>query len=37
VQDWSAGRWCDMFEVRDFLIQRVFIYLGPDDAGRDTL
>jgi hypothetical protein len=36
VQDWSAGRWCDMFEVGDFLIQRVFIHLGPDDAGRDT-
>jgi hypothetical protein len=23
-----------MFEVRDFLIRRVFIYRGPDDAGR---
>src|SRR5688572_15663793 len=22
-----AGRWCDVFEVRDFLIQRCFIYL----------
>ena len=31
-----AGRWCDVFEVRDFLIQRVFIYLDPDDAGSDT-
>lgn len=31
-----AGRWCDVFEVRDFLIQRVFIYLDPDYAGRDT-
>ncbi|HMM48810.1 MAG TPA: nuclear transport factor 2 family protein [Miltoncostaeaceae bacterium] len=30
-----AGRWCDVFEVRDFLIQRCFIYLDPDYAGRD--
>ena len=25
-----------MFEVRDFLIQRCFIYLDPDYAGHDT-
>ncbi len=31
-----AGRWCDVFEVRDFLIQRCFIYLYPDYAGLDT-
>ena len=31
-----AGRWCDVFEVRDFLIQRCFIYLDPDYAGGDT-
>jgi hypothetical protein len=31
-----AGRGCDVFEVRDFLIQRCFIYLDPDYAGRDT-
>lgn len=31
-----AGRWCDVFEIRDFLIQRVFIYLDPDYAGADT-
>ena len=31
-----AGRWCDIFEVRDGLIQRCFIYLDPDYAGRDT-
>jgi hypothetical protein len=31
-----AGRWCDVFEVRDSLIQRCFIYLDPDYAGRDT-
>jgi hypothetical protein len=30
-----AGRWCDVFEVRDFLIQRCFIYLDPDYAGKD--
>jgi SnoaL-like domain len=23
-----AGRWCDVFEIRDFKIQRCFIYLG---------
>lgn len=31
-----AGRWCDVFEVRDYLIQRCFIYLDPDYAGLDT-
>ena len=36
VPDWAAGRWCDVFEIRDFLIQRVFIYLDPDYAGQDT-
>jgi hypothetical protein len=34
--EWGAGRWCDVFEIRDFLIQRVFIYLDPDYAGEDT-
>ena len=36
VPDWGAGRWSDVFEIRDFLIQRVFIYLDPDYAGKDT-
>jgi hypothetical protein len=31
-----AGRWCDVFEVRDCLIQRCFIYLDPDYGGKDT-
>lgn len=31
-----GGRWCDVVEIRDFLIQRCFIYLDPDYAGRDT-
>jgi ketosteroid isomerase-like protein len=31
-----AGRWCDVIEVRDFRIQRLFIYLDPDYAGDDT-
>ena len=31
-----AGRWCDVFEIRDFQIQRLFIYLDPDYAGADT-
>ena len=34
--DWGAGRWCDVFEIRDGLIQRCFIYLDPDYAGQDT-
>lgn len=34
--DWAAGRWCDVFEIRDFLIQRCFIYLDPDYAGADV-
>jgi len=36
VPEWGAGRFCDVFEVRDWLIQRVFIYLDPDYAGQDT-
>jgi len=36
VPDSGAGRWCDVFEIRDFRIQRCFIYLDPDYAGRDT-
>jgi hypothetical protein len=36
VPEWGAGRWCDVFEIRDFLIQRCFIYLDPDYAGSDT-
>jgi len=36
VPDWAAGRWCDVFEIRDWLIQRCFIYLDPDYAGKDT-
>jgi len=34
--DWGAGRFCDVFEIRDGLIQRCFIYLDPDYAGQDT-
>lgn len=33
---WAAGHWCDVFEVRDFKIQRLYIYLDPDYAGKDT-
>lgn len=32
----GAGRWCDVFEVRNGKIQRLFIYLDPDYAGDDT-
>ena len=31
-----AGRWTDVFEIRDFKIQRCFIYLDPDYSGADT-
>lgn len=31
-----AGRWCDVFEIRDFRIQRLAIYLDPDYEGADT-
>ena len=33
----GAGRWCDVFEIRDWLIQRCFIYLDPEYAGKDTV
>jgi ketosteroid isomerase-like protein len=31
-----AGRWCDVFEIRDFRIHRLSIYLDPDYEGADT-
>lgn len=31
-----AGRWCDVFEIRNFRIQRCHVYLDPDYAGSDT-
>lgn len=31
-----AGRWCDVFEIRNFKIQRLFIYLDPDYSGEDV-
>ncbi|MGH8806798.1 MAG: nuclear transport factor 2 family protein [Noviherbaspirillum sp.] len=31
-----AGRWCDVFEIRNFKIHRCFVYLDPDYAGDDT-
>ena len=34
VPEWAAGRWCDVFEIRDWKIQRCFIYLDPDYAGE---
>ena len=36
VPEWGAGRWCDVFEIRDWQIHRCFIYLDPDYAGQDT-
>ncbi|MEY7851655.1 nuclear transport factor 2 family protein [Natrarchaeobius sp. A-rgal3] len=32
----GGGRWCDVFEIRDGKIHRLFIYLDPDYAGADT-
>ena len=32
----GGGRWCDVFEVRDDAIHRLFIYLDPDYAGADV-
>jgi hypothetical protein len=32
----GAGRWCDVFEIRDFKIHRLVIYLDPDYANRDV-
>jgi hypothetical protein len=34
--EWAAGRWCDVFEIRDWKIQRCFIYLDPDYGAKDT-
>jgi len=33
---WGAGRWCNVFEMRDGKIQRCFVYLDPDYALKDT-
>lgn len=30
-----AGRFCDVFEIRNFKIQRLFIYLDPDYGDED--
>jgi hypothetical protein len=32
----ASTRWCDVFEIRDWKIQRCVIYLDPDYAGMDT-
>lgn len=31
-----AGRWCDVFEIRDFRIHRCYVYLDPDYGDRDV-
>lgn len=33
---WGARRWCDCFTVEGGRITRLFIYLDPDYAGKDT-
>ncbi|WP_447039599.1 nuclear transport factor 2 family protein [Streptomyces sp. DSM 118878] len=34
--EWGGGRFCDVFEIRDWLIHRCFIYLDPDYGGGDA-
>lgn len=34
--EWGAGRFCNIFEIWDFQIQRLSIYLDPDYANLDT-
>jgi hypothetical protein len=36
VPEWAAGRWFDVFDIRDLKIQHCFIHLDPDYAGKDT-
>jgi hypothetical protein len=36
VPEWGAGRWCDVFEIRDWQIQRCFIYLDRSLALSDS-
>ena len=36
VPESGAGHWCDVFEIRDWKIQRSFIYLDPNYAGQHT-
>lgn len=31
-----AGRWCDVFEIRNGKIARLFVYLDPDYGDADT-
>ncbi len=31
-----AGLWCDVFEIRDFRIHRLHVYLDPDHWDADT-
>ncbi len=33
---WGAGSFCDCFTLRDGRIARLYIYLDPDYAGKDT-
>ena len=33
---WGADRWSDCFTVNEGKITRLFIYLDPDHAGKDT-
>lgn len=36
IPEWGAGRFCNIFEIWDFQIHRLHIYLDPDYAGLDT-
>lgn len=34
--EWGAGRFCNIFEIWDFKIHRLHIYLDPDYANLDS-
>jgi ketosteroid isomerase-like protein len=34
--EWGGGRFCTVVEIRDWLIQRMFVYLDPDFAAKDV-
>jgi hypothetical protein len=32
----GGGRWCDVFQIHDGHIHRLFVHLDPEHAGKDT-
>jgi ketosteroid isomerase-like protein len=31
-EKWTKSRWCDIFEIRNGKVQRLYIYLDPEYA-----